>query len=59
MYKNTTEGKTISERAFDVLVNVFISRWKFVCKFTTDIDKMCIQLMRNTSLFGIGSIIMN
>ena len=59
MYKNTTEGKTISEWAFDVLVNVFISDWKFVCKFTTNIDKMCIQLMRNTTRFGIGSIINN
>ena len=59
MYKNTAEGKTILEWAFDVLVNVFISRWKFVCKFATDIDKMCIQLMRNTSLLGIGSIIVN
>ena len=59
MHKNTTEGKTISKWALDALVNVFIGHWKFVCKFTTNIDKMRVQLMRNTSLFGIRSIIMN
>ena len=42
-----------------VLVNIFISLWKSVWKFTTGIDKMCIDLMRNTSLFDIGSIIIN
>ena len=42
MHKNTTEGKTISEWTFDVMVSVFIGRWEFVCKFTTDIGKMCI-----------------
>ena len=40
-----------------ILINIFISLWKSVWKFTTDTDKMCIDLMRNTSLFGIGSII--
>ena len=49
MYKNTTEGKTISEWAFNVLVNIFISDWKFVCKFMTNIYKMCIQLMHYTN----------
>ena len=59
MDKNTMEGKTILQWMCDVLANALISHWKSVCKFTTNIDKMCIELMHNTSLFSIRSIIMN
>ena len=61
MDKDTGEGKTISERTFDILdwAIIIIIRREFGSKFTTNINKMCIKLMRNTSFVGVTPIFMN
>ena len=61
MDKDTAEGKAISEITFDrmdwaIIVNI----WRdLVSEFATNINKICINMMRNTSFIGITSIFMN
>ena len=56
-----TERKTISEGTLDKLdwVIIIIIRREFTSKFTINITKMCIKLMRNTSFICVRPIFMN
>ena len=59
--KYTAERKTISERTFDTLDGaiIIIIRLESTSKFTINITKMCIKLMRNTSFICVTPIFMN
>ena len=58
MDKDTAEGETISERTFDILDRtiIIIIQREFVSKFTTNSNRMCIKLVRNTNFIGVTPI---
>ena len=60
MDQDTAEGKAISEVMFDILDwAIIVIIWcEFISRFTTNVNKICIKLMRNTNFISITYIFM-